>query len=229
MNGYYIKNLSKNKIVSSKNVSQQFIAASLIKPLYAIIAIDKLPLEQDIHISYEMAQSEGTNGLKYIVTSTKGQYISIRALINLMLAVSCNSSTKLIRELIGLDSIREKISNLHLKETNVFKDKRKQALTSLNDLETIYEEVYKTAKYSKIFEFASAINRYYLFDQLKLKIKTSKTGTIKKRGIYTLGNVGIVEYKGELYFVAGYSQKKEISDAVIELRKIGKTLYRAIK
>lgn len=207
------------EVITEQNSGTPLVSASLIKLLYAneiLSQIESGKLSDDpILITPDMVSKYGTNVLGDLVNGKNQISLSPSSLTGLMIKYSCNSSSSILRKYLSDDLISDTITLKKLRE----------------EFEKVYADPPKLQTYNDFLknELKTSRNIYYLFDQLGVNVLGSKSGTLQKDGVYWIGDSGVIEDNGQKYFIASIVSREKISDAVIEIRKIGKALVNLIR
>lgn len=238
---YLLAKISKNKIsiLKKKNSKKAYCSASLTKVFFAseILRLIDLGKIKNSQIEIEQSNIDGT-GTDILADLIKGKNkisIDTITLIGLMIKYSCNSSTKILvnKYLSDRNELQKTVINQWKLCDTVLIDRSNNIKTdfSLNDLSVLFTKVYLTEGLNWNFfreKLRTSRNIYYLFDQLKVRVLGSKSGTIKMDKKYHISDCGIVKIKGGIYFLGAMVTSNEISDAVLRIRKIGKELIASL-
>ncbi len=214
--------------------------ASIIKIFYSLEVAEKLYggeiSDKTVNINRKKLAGYGTDVLNDLVARKNVIKLDIPTLIKLMLKYSCNSSALILtseflpkrKELESHAKKYWKLKRIHL----VNQYGKSENLLSLRDVFTLYKQIYDgNEKYKTLIRNAlrESRNIYYLFDQKNIKILGSKSGTILKDGLYWISDSGIIETGNKRYFLSAVVARKEISAAVIKIRRIGDGLLSLLK
>jgi serine-type D-Ala-D-Ala carboxypeptidase (penicillin-binding protein 5/6) len=114
-------NLSKNKTIYAKQANQALPIASLTKIMTALVALESVPLEQKMVVSYQAAQTgEATMNLE------TGEKLAFEELLYGLMLVSGNDAALVIAENTAgrvplfINLMNEKAKTLNLKETKFY-------------------------------------------------------------------------------------------------------------
>lgn len=234
---YLLAKIENNKafILHERKSNKPFCSASLTKIFFAaeilrLIDIGKIK-NNNIKINQLDIDGFGTDVLSDLVNKNNKISVDTLTLIGLMIKYSCNSSTKiLVKKHLPDRKVLQNIAISHWKLKNtklIDSDGVIKTDFSLQDLLIIFKHIYN--KQGKNWNFLreklrTSRNIYYLFDQLKLNVLGSKSGTIKIDDKYHISDCGIIKHKNNTYFVGAMVTATEISDAILRIRKIGKKL-----
>lgn len=234
---YLLAKIENDKafILHERKSNNPYCSASLTKIFFAaeilrLIDLDKIK-NKNIKINQLDIEGLGTDVLSDLVNKNNKISVDTLTLIGLMIKYSCNSSTKILVKKHLPD--RKVLQNI---ATNQWKLKNTKLIDSVGNIKTnfslqdlliIFKHIYK--KQGKNWNFLreklrTSRNIYYLFDQLKLNVLGSKSGTIKIDDKYHISDCGIIKHKNNIYFVGVMVTATEISDAILRIRKIGKKL-----
>ena len=215
-------------------------AASLTKTLFALEIARRFEsgtiINQKVKITSKMLEGYGTDILPDLLQDKGEIELNILTLVNLMLKYSCNSSTAILaRKFLPKRSKLQEIAKKELGLTDIKLVGQKgeiENMFSLADFFKVAKQIFnkKTPTYKFIQKsLKESSNKYYLFDQLETRILGSKTGTIFENGYYYLGDLGIVEVRGDRYFLGAMIKRKKIQQAVQDIRQIGKELLKLVQ
>jgi hypothetical protein len=239
---FVLARLRKNgfEVIFEKDAKFSQNAASLAKVFLAaelLRLIDERRIQNKVvEISRQDLDGTGTDVLIDLVNGRNKIVIDALTLMGLMIKYSCNSSALILakkflpkREVLQSNAIKF----WGLKDARLV-DNKGQLVNyfSLLDFLILFQKIYNKSgqNWDLLREkLKESRNIYYLFDQLELEVLGSKTGTLKVDNWYWVDNCGVINFRGERYFLGAMVSRRRISKAVKRIRKIGRDMLGVIK
>lgn len=232
----------KNLILAEYNSYTPREAASMIKVFYALEVFRRIEIglikNEKVEIKSDMVNQYGSNVLGDIVNNGNTVRFDLETLICLMLKYSCNSSTSILKKyFLPSEKDLEKLAHDIWGLRNLIfinSNGKNENKISLHDMFILYNWIYGLNPMLQIYnsslkeKLRKSRNIFYLFDQLELQMLGSKSGTLFKNGFYWINDSGIVEIQNQKYFLGASVKRRKISNAVLQIRKIGKDLVNII-
>jgi hypothetical protein len=226
---------SNKKVLIDFNSHLPREIASLSKIFLALETIERLERKDIPNKSFIISKDDiagyGTDVLSDLLSRQNQIRLDTLTLVGLMIKYSCNSSAAILaNKILYPRSSLEKRAVDYWKLKNVSLVSKGGKLNnkfSLRHIFKMYQEIFK--KRGKGWDFLrekmkTSRNIYYLFDQLNINVVASKSGTVFKNGYYWVSDTGIVEIKGQNYYLGAIVKRKRISTAVKSIRTIGRNI-----
>lgn len=144
---FLVGDLNSQEIILEKNAYLHLYPASITKLVLAMVAIDQLPLDQEIEITPYILSAEGEEGDLRL-----GEIIKVKDLLHILLITSSNDAALALEEAIKnngkdvIDLMNKKIRAIDLKQTAIFDPRgidRKGNFSTAFDLYLLAKEIYK--------------------------------------------------------------------------------------
>lgn len=185
--------ISEHEIFTGASLNKVPIVATL----YSLERKGKISLDEQVTLQKDDLQDYGTGSLRY---QKPGSTYSLKTLAKLSLKQSDNTAAHIIANRIGMDTIKQTIAQLGLKQTNMEANK-----TSAYDLYLLFTKLYnhELTTEANTKELLSFMTETDIEDRIPEALPPGTT-VYHKTGdtVGSLHDAGIIEKDGKRYFLA---------------------------